>query len=42
MEVADASGVTRLVGVETGLFEDGFVEVRSTEVDETMRVVVPS
>lgn len=42
VEVADASGVTRLVGVETGLFEDGFVEVRSTEVDETMRVVVPS
>ena len=30
VEVLDDRGGTRLVGVETGLFEDGFVEVRST------------
>jgi multidrug efflux pump subunit AcrA (membrane-fusion protein) len=42
VEVVDDRGGMRLVGVETGLFEDGFVEVRSTELEETMRVVVPS
>jgi len=42
VEVVDGTGATHLVGVETGLFEDSFVEVRSTELDETMRVVVPS
>ena len=42
VEVVDAPGRTRLVGVETGLFEDGFVEVRSADLDETMQVVVPS
>jgi len=42
VEVADGPGTTHLVGVETGLFEDGFVEVRSAELDETMLVVVPS
>ena len=42
VEVVDGPGRTHLVGVETGLFEDGFVEVRSTDLDETMQVVVPS
>jgi hypothetical protein len=42
VEVVDGSGATHLVGVETGLFEDGFVEVRSAALDETMQVVVPS
>jgi hypothetical protein len=42
VEVVDGPGRTHLVGVETGLFEDGFVEVRSAELDETMQVVVPS
>ena len=42
VEVVDAPDRTRLVGVETGLFEDGFVEVRSADLDETMQVVVPS
>jgi multidrug efflux pump subunit AcrA (membrane-fusion protein) len=42
VEVADGPGVTHLVGVETGLFEDGFVEVRSADLDESMLVVVPS
>jgi hypothetical protein len=42
VEVVDDQGGTRLVGVATGLFEDGFVEVRSADLDETMQVVVPS
>jgi multidrug efflux pump subunit AcrA (membrane-fusion protein) len=42
VEVVGAPGVTHLVGVETGLFEDGFVEVRSAGLDESMQVVVPS
>lgn len=41
VEVADADGSTRLVGVETGLFVDGDVEVISAELEAGMHVVVP-
>ena len=41
VEVFDADGTTRLVGVETGLFVDGDVEVISAELEAGMRIVVP-
>ena len=41
VEVVDADGATRLVGVETGLFVDGDVEVRSGQLSAGMPVVVP-
>src|SRR5690606_3927763 len=41
VEVVDATGATRLVGVELGTFADGLVEVRG-DVAEGDRVVVPS
>ena len=40
VEIAEADGTTRLVGVETGLFADGRVEVTG-EIGEGMEVVVP-
>lgn len=42
VEMVDGSAPTHLIGVEIGLFEDGFVEVRSAELREGARVVVPS
>ncbi|WP_419944106.1 peptidoglycan-binding protein [Candidatus Poriferisodalis sp.] len=41
VEALDADGTTRLVGVETGLFVDGDVEVISAELEAGMRIVVP-
>ena len=41
VEVVDADGGMRLVGVETGLFVDGDVEVRSGQLSAGMRLVVP-
>ena len=41
VEILDDDGSTRLVGVETGLFVDGDVEVISAELAAGMRVVVP-
>ena len=41
VEILDDEGSTRLVGVETGLFVDGDVEVISAELAAGMRVVVP-
>jgi hypothetical protein len=44
VEVVDASGVHRLVGVQTGLFDDsaGLVEVTGNGVAEGQNVVVPA
>ena len=42
VEVADADGSTRLVGVETGIFDDGWVEVSGQGLEEGLAVVVPS
>jgi peptidoglycan hydrolase-like protein with peptidoglycan-binding domain len=42
VEVMDADGSTRLVGVETGIFDDGWVEVTGVGLDEGLAVVVPS
>ncbi|MCE2512431.1 MAG: peptidoglycan-binding protein, partial [Acidimicrobiia bacterium] len=41
VEVVAEDGSLRLVGVETGLFVDGDVEVRSPELSAGMSVVVP-
>ena len=41
VEILDDDESTRLVGVETGLFVDGDVEVISAELAAGMRVVVP-
>ena len=41
VEVLNADGSVRLVGVETGLFVDGDVEVISPELEAGMRIVVP-
>ena len=41
VEILAGDGSVRLVGVETGLFVDGDVEVRSSELSAGMRVVVP-
>ena len=41
VEVLDADGAVRLVGVETGLFVDGDVEVQSGALAPGVRVVVP-
>ncbi len=41
VEVLSPDGSTRLVGVETGLFVDGDVEVIGAELEAGMRVVVP-
>ena len=44
VEVVDPSGSTHLVGVETGLFQDGWVEVTAPNGDLTVgaEIVVPS
>ena len=41
LEVLQPDGSTVLIGVETGLFADGDVEVRATGLQEGMPVVVP-
>ena len=41
VEILAEDGSARLVGVETGLFVDGDVEVRSPELSAGVRVVVP-
>lgn len=41
VEVVDDDGSTHLVGVDPGLFADGFVEVSSSGLDAGMEVVVP-
>ncbi|MDE0652200.1 MAG: peptidoglycan-binding protein, partial [bacterium] len=41
LEVQQPDGSTVLIGVETGLFADGDVEVRATGLGEGMPVVVP-
>lgn len=41
VEVVDADGTTRYVGVDAGLFQDGIVEVRGDGIEEGMTVVVP-
>lgn len=40
VEVAQADGTTQLVGVETGLFSDGYVQVTGS-ISEGMEVVIP-
>jgi peptidoglycan hydrolase-like protein with peptidoglycan-binding domain len=42
VEVVDADGSTHFVGVETGIFDDGWVEVSGEGLDEGLAVVVPS
>jgi multidrug efflux pump subunit AcrA (membrane-fusion protein) len=44
VEVAAADGTTHLVGVETGIFQDGWVEIEPTtgELSEGDQVVVPA
>ncbi len=42
LEVADSETVTHLIGVETGTFQGGFVEVISDELSTDLSVVVPS
>jgi peptidoglycan hydrolase-like protein with peptidoglycan-binding domain len=42
VEIIGDGGTTHLVGVELGLFEDGFVEVRSEQLREGVAVVVPA
>ncbi len=44
VEVVDASGATHLVGVETGIFQDGWVEVTAPggELSVGDEIVVPS
>jgi multidrug efflux pump subunit AcrA (membrane-fusion protein) len=41
VEVVEPDDTTRLVGVETGMFADGWVEVSGEGLTEGMRVVVP-
>ena len=41
VEVLADDGSARLIGVETGLFVDGDVEVLSPELEAGTRVVVP-
>ncbi len=40
IEVPDGDG-TRLVGVETGMFADGFVEITGDGISEGLEVVIP-
>jgi putative peptidoglycan binding protein len=42
VEVVETDGSTHLVGVETGIFDDGWVEVSGEGLDEGLAVVVPS
>ncbi|MGH3133493.1 MAG: efflux RND transporter periplasmic adaptor subunit, partial [Gaiellaceae bacterium] len=42
VEVVGASGETRLVRVEPGMFADGFVEISGQGIKEGMKVVVPA
>lgn len=41
LEVVEADGSTTLVGVDTGMFADGLVEVSGADVEPGMSVVVP-
>jgi hypothetical protein len=41
VELSSTDGTTRLVGVETGVYADGYVEVRGDGIEEGARVVVP-
>jgi peptidoglycan hydrolase-like protein with peptidoglycan-binding domain len=42
VEVVDASGQTRLVRVEPGMFADGYVEIAGDGIEEGTTVVVPA
>jgi peptidoglycan hydrolase-like protein with peptidoglycan-binding domain len=42
LEVADSDGGTRLIAVEPGTYQDGFVEVTGADVTAGLEVVVPS
>lgn len=42
LEVADSETVTHLIGIETGTFQGGFVEVIGDELSTDLSVVVPS
>jgi hypothetical protein len=42
VEVVDAPGRTHLVGVDTGTFADGWVEVSGTDVSVGLEVVTAS
>ena len=41
VELADGDGTTRLVGVETGVYADGYVQVTGDGIAEGASVVVP-
>lgn len=41
VEIDNGDGTTRLVGVEAGMYADGYVEVASSELSSGMLVVVP-
>jgi peptidoglycan hydrolase-like protein with peptidoglycan-binding domain len=41
VELSNADGTTRLVGVETGVYADGYVQVSGDEIREGDAVVVP-
>ncbi len=41
VEVLEADGTTALIGVDTGMFADGFVEIIGEGLEEGMTVVVP-
>jgi membrane fusion protein, multidrug efflux system len=42
LEVVDGPGRTRLVGIDTGTFADGWVEVSGTDISEGLEVVTAS
>ena len=41
VEIDDGAGGTTLVGVEVGMYADGWVEITSTQIEAGMRVVTP-
>lgn len=41
VEVVQADGTTTLVGVTTGMFSDGYVEIAGDGLSDGLRVVVP-
>ena len=41
VEIDDGAGGTALVGVEAGMYADGWVEVTSAQLEAGMRVVTP-